>query len=86
MTTRSSSRDGLRSTLANLKHLDLTGRVTYDKNARMTHGRYSEVFVGSRLLPDGRNTKVGVKRCCCFIDWEYHHHDMTKVRHSYVIV
>lgn len=52
----------LRSTIAKLKHLDLTGQVTYDEIGKKELGWYFDLFVGNHSLPDGRNTKVAVKR------------------------
>lgn len=62
MTTRYSSRDELRSTLASLKHLDLTERVSCGKKKVVkAYGGNYYVLVGSYLLPDGRSTRVAVK-------------------------
>ena len=51
----------LRSILAKLKHLDLTGKLNYDAVMR-GHGGYADVFMGLTTTQRLGEVKVAIKR------------------------
>ena len=55
----------LRSILAKLKHLDLTGKIRFESAVMKTHGGYADVFLGFATLdrPEAsKEVKVAIKR------------------------
>lgn len=54
--------------LAELRHLDLSGRVTFTRGAPMGCGAFSEVFQGRYVLEEQGEMKVAIKRLRFYMD------------------
>lgn len=54
----------LRTILAKLKHLDLTGKIRFESAVMKTHGGYADVFIGyvDSEFEESGEVKVAVKR------------------------
>lgn len=72
----------LRSILARLKHLDLTGKIRFESAVMKTHGGYADVFIGYAALEveldrESEEVKVAIKRLRIHIQGDS---DFAKVR------
>ena len=75
------SSNPLESTLARIRHLDITDRLSYDKNAHpFAGGSYGDIRIGAYNHPDRGKLKVAVK---CIRVFHAQNPGITKVAFSF---